>query len=126
MKLKRIIALSGVALLVLLYIVTFISAIFTSEAAPGPFKACVMATFAIPVFLYAYLLIYKLTKERSERAKKELEEAIRNSDEDSDECVKSPDFDTSGESVEPSPAIIAHDLEHDEIDGEGSDSCDDE
>lgn len=77
MKLKRIVAISGVVVLALLYIVTFISAMFTSKAAPELFRACVAATFAVPVFMYAYLLIYKLTKQRSEAAKKELDDAIQ-------------------------------------------------
>ena len=78
MKLKKIIALSGVAVLVLLYIITFISAITTSPASPELFKACIMATFAVPVLLYAFLLVYKLSKDHADAAKKELDEAIKN------------------------------------------------
>lgn len=87
MKLKKILALAGVAILALLYIITLISAIFTSPMAPQLFKACVLATFVLPIFLYGYLLIYRLMKERADKTKKELDESIRNG---SDEPPVSP------------------------------------
>ena len=77
MNFKKIISFAAIALLLLLYIATFISAIFTTPVTPELFKVCVLATFVIPVFLYAYLLIYKLMKDRAEAAKEEINEAIR-------------------------------------------------
>lgn len=84
MKLKRIIALAGVVILGLLYIATFISAILTTPATPGMFKACVFATIAIPVMMYGYLLIYKLSKNRAEANKKEFNETIKKQSETAD------------------------------------------
>lgn len=78
MKTKRIIAIAGVAILVLLYIVTFISAIFTSTATPGLFRACFIATFAVPIIMYAFLLVHKVSKDRAEAARRELDEALKN------------------------------------------------
>lgn len=77
MNLKKILALAGVAILALLYAITLISALFTSPAAPHLFKACVLATLVVPVFLYGYLLIYRLMKERADAAKKDIDEKIR-------------------------------------------------
>ncbi len=71
---KRIIAIVGVVILVLLYIVTLISAITTSPQTPELFKACVLATIVVPVFIYGYLLIYKVLKDRAEDSKIEFPE----------------------------------------------------
>ena len=76
MTMKRIIAIIGIAILVLLYIATFISAIFTTPAAPQMFKACIYATIVVPVLFYGYLLIYKVIKQRSEDNNKELNDTI--------------------------------------------------
>ncbi len=76
MTFKRIVAIIGIAILVILYIVTLISAIFTTPATPELFKACVYATVIVPVLFYAYLLIYKVLKQRSEDSKKEMDEAL--------------------------------------------------
>lgn len=61
-KVKRILAISCAVFLLLLYIITFIAGITTSPAQPGLFKACIYSTFVLPVFIYAYLLIYRLLK----------------------------------------------------------------
>ncbi|WP_343209886.1 hypothetical protein [Anaerolentibacter hominis] len=65
-KLKRILALTGVILLCGLYVATLISAIFSTPATAGLFKACLFSTFFIPVFLYAILLIYRLTHKKDD------------------------------------------------------------
>lgn len=77
MKLKKILALAGVAILALLYIITLISALLTSPATPQLFKACILASFVVPVFLYGYLLIYRLMKERADAAKRDIDEKIK-------------------------------------------------
>ena len=59
-KLKQILALTGAVLLVCMYLATLIF------AAPGLFKASVAATILIPVLLYAFILITRLLKDRSD------------------------------------------------------------
>lgn len=76
MNIKRIIAILGIVILAVLYIATFVAALLTTPAAPQMFKACVYATVAIPVIMYAYLLIYKLVKNKSEASKKEFNDTI--------------------------------------------------
>lgn len=61
-RFKQILAIGCVAFLLLLYIITFIAGITTSPAQPGLFKACIYSTIVLPIFIYAYLLIYKLLK----------------------------------------------------------------
>lgn len=86
MNLKRIIAILGIAVLALLYIATLVSAILATPATNELFKACLYATIVVPVLLYGYLLVYKLSKQRAEASKKELEETFaRMTDAKSDE-----------------------------------------
>ena len=65
-KVKQILAISCAVFLLLLYVITFIAGITTSPAQPGLFKACIYSTFVLPVFIYAYLLIYRLLKNDKE------------------------------------------------------------
>lgn len=69
---KRIIAIIGVLLLVLMYVATLISAIFTTPYTPQLFKACVYATLIVPVICYGYILMYRVLKARNENMKKNL------------------------------------------------------
>lgn len=63
-KMKRISAITGVIILVGLYLLTFISALFTTPATAGLFKVSVFCTVFIPLMLYAYLLVYRLLKNK--------------------------------------------------------------
>ena len=67
-KAKRILALAGAVLLICMYVCTLIFALIDSPAAGGLFKASVAATILIPVLLYAYLLVARLLKNRSDDA----------------------------------------------------------
>ena len=58
---KRVLAISGIVLLVALYVITFILALFSkNNAYEGFFNASVYMTFVIPALLYVYTMIYKL------------------------------------------------------------------
>lgn len=59
-KIKRIIALAGVILLVGMYVLTLISGIMVTPYTQSLFKGCIAATIIIPVFLYAYKLVYEV------------------------------------------------------------------
>lgn len=58
---KRIIAISGIVLLVLLYVITLVAAVADSTAKMDFFRASVAATILIPVLLYIYIGVYKWT-----------------------------------------------------------------
>ena len=61
---KRILALTGAILLLLMYMSTLIFALMDSPAATGFLKAYIAATILIPVLLYGYILIARLLKGR--------------------------------------------------------------
>ena len=65
LKLKRIGALALVVILLALYITTFILAFLKSPTAQKLFQVSAIATIALPVTLYGYMLIYKYLKNRN-------------------------------------------------------------
>lgn len=59
---KQIVALMGVILLVALYIITLLVAIFAPESSGHLFQACLMATVFVPILIWVYVWMYgKLT-----------------------------------------------------------------
>ena len=50
--------MTGVVLLVLLYVVTLFAAIFGSKAADSLFQLCLFATIALPLVLWIYIWIF--------------------------------------------------------------------
>lgn len=66
MKGKRILAVIGVILLILLYVSTLIFALMKSPHWYDFFRASVGATILVPVLLFAYSLIYRLLKKDRE------------------------------------------------------------
>lgn len=65
-KLKKILAIAGVVILVGMYAMTFITALFATESAHSMFLASIGATIIVPVFLYAYMLIYRVVYKNKE------------------------------------------------------------
>ena len=64
-KIKRFGALALVVILISLYITTFILAFIKSPTAQKLFQVSAIATIALPVTLYGYMLIYKYLKNRN-------------------------------------------------------------
>lgn len=60
---QRIIALIGVVILLLLYVVTLISAITTSPKTPELFKMCIGASILLPIMFWLYIRFAKLFME---------------------------------------------------------------
>lgn len=69
-KVKRIAALCGVIVLVSLYVVTAVSAFFTTPFTAGLFKASLFSTIAVPCLLYAFMLVYRVLKKHNEEMNK--------------------------------------------------------
>ena len=65
-KFKRIFALTGAILLILLYVSTLVFAFIDHPASMGLLKAAVACTILLPVLLYAYALVYKATRKEDE------------------------------------------------------------
>ena len=60
MKASQIMALIGVIVLVLMYIVTLILGIINHYQATNLFKLSVFATFIVPILIYVFLMFHKL------------------------------------------------------------------
>ena len=59
---KQIFAIIGIVVLVLLYIITLLAAVFDSSATHGLFASCLLATVAVPLLIWIYTWMYgKLT-----------------------------------------------------------------
>lgn len=63
-KLKRLLALIGAILLIVLYVSTLIFSLMNSELAHGLLKASIFCTIAVPVILYACMLAYRVLRGR--------------------------------------------------------------
>lgn len=58
-KVKRIAAIIGIALILSLYVLSFISALIATPYSHGLFLASVFSTIVIPILLWWFLTIYK-------------------------------------------------------------------
>ena len=61
-KTKRILALIGAILLLLLYVVAFVATVLDHTSDMRYWKAAVAATIIIPVLIWAYSFVYRLLK----------------------------------------------------------------
>ena len=55
---KRIAALTAVVLLVAMYVITLIAAIFDSSASGILFRACLICTIVVPVMAWGFIWLY--------------------------------------------------------------------
>lgn len=63
---KQVVAIIGIVLLVLMYIVTLIAAIADSSASGRLFWMCLYATIVIPILIWIYTWMYgKLTQKHT-------------------------------------------------------------
>lgn len=63
---KQVVAMIGIILLVLLYVVTLIAAIVDRSASGRLFWVCLYATVAIPILIWIYTWMYgKLTRKHT-------------------------------------------------------------
>lgn len=63
---KKIACIIGVIILVGLYLLSLISAIFYKQGFQKIFNAAIYSTFIIPVLLYAMMLIYKVLSKKED------------------------------------------------------------
>ncbi len=67
-KAKRILALVGAILLIIMYLITLILAIFASPATKGMLMAAIGCTIVLPCLLYGMMLIAKVLDNRNQDA----------------------------------------------------------
>ncbi len=65
-KIKRILAMAGILLLVTMYLSTLVCAILDTGDTMFLFRASVMCTVLVPVLLWGYTVIYRLSKGNQE------------------------------------------------------------
>ncbi len=70
---KRILAVLGIILLVMMYLATLLLALFDLSSGMVMFKASVMCTVLVPLLIWGYTVIYRLAKGKE---KTELEETL--------------------------------------------------
>lgn len=70
-KFKRIFALLGAILLILLYVSTLVFAFIDHSASMGLLKASIACTILLPVLLYAYALVYKASRKEDDDSETE-------------------------------------------------------
>lgn len=65
-KKQRIAAMTGVVLLVLLYLATLLCAVFNFDGTGRMFAACMYATIGLPILLWIYIGLYgKVTHKKT-------------------------------------------------------------
>ena len=79
-KVKQILAILGIVVLLSLYVITLVCAIVDNSNTMRMFQASIVASFIIPVLIWAYGFIYRLIKKSSndaEEATKKNKESLK-------------------------------------------------
>ena len=66
---KRILALAGVVLILLMYGCTMFFAIFDNSETMSMFKASLVTTILVPILLWVYTFIFKLVSKKDDSNK---------------------------------------------------------
>lgn len=69
MKLRRFFAIAGIVILAGMYIATLIFSLLQGEMAAALFRASLICTIVIPVFIYIYTMIFKNMKNKRDSYK---------------------------------------------------------
>ena len=65
-KVKRIAAIIGLVLIVSMYLISFLSALFATEYSYGLFMASIFCTIVIPIMIYLFIAVYKIVHKNDE------------------------------------------------------------
>ena len=66
-KVKQILAILGIVVLLSLYVITLVCAIVDNSNTMRMFQASIVASFIIPVLIWAYSFVYKMVKKNHEQ-----------------------------------------------------------
>jgi amino acid permease len=80
-KVKRIAAIIGIVLILSMYLISFLSALFASKYSHGLFLASVFSTIVIPIMIWWFLTIYKWVHKNDNTINPEEDPAGNNSKE---------------------------------------------
>lgn len=76
-KTKRVLAMIGVCILLLCYVMSFITAITATESSHNWFIASIGATIFIPAVFYAYSILHRVSRQKSEESRRREEAYLR-------------------------------------------------
>ncbi|MDF2907052.1 MAG: putative rane protein [Herbinix sp.] len=65
-KVKRTAAIIGLILIVSMYLISFLSALFATEYSYGLFMASIFCTIVIPIMIYLFIAVYKMVHRKDE------------------------------------------------------------
>lgn len=66
MNMKRVLAISGIVLLVAMYVITLIMALLDKSSTTSWFYASLFCTMVVPVLLWVYIRAYELTRRKKD------------------------------------------------------------
>ena len=66
-RIKKILAWTGIIVLVLLYLVTFLLGVFGNPHTQNMLKACIVLTVVIPVLIYAMMMLAKILSRKHDQ-----------------------------------------------------------
>ena len=66
-KVKQILAILGIVVLLSLYVITLVCAIVDNSNTMRMFQASIVASFIIPVLIWAYSFVYKMVRKNHEQ-----------------------------------------------------------
>lgn len=69
MKLKRFFAITGIIVLAGMYLATLVFSLIQGEVAAALFRASLICTIVVPVFIYIYTMIFKNMRDRRDSYK---------------------------------------------------------
>lgn len=55
---RQVVAIAGIVLLVLMYLITLVAAIADNSASASLFRICLLGTFVIPLIIWLYTWMY--------------------------------------------------------------------
>ncbi|WP_051437733.1 hypothetical protein [Eubacterium xylanophilum] len=73
-KSVRVMAVAGIVILLLLYVVTFVAALTTSPQSPGLFKMSIGASILLPIIFWVYMRLAMRVSKGARDGAKELAE----------------------------------------------------
>lgn len=76
-KTKRVLAMIGVCILLLCYVMSFITAITATESSHNWFIASIGATIFIPAVFYAYSILHRVSRQKSAESRRREEAYLR-------------------------------------------------
>ncbi len=83
-KFRRIGAAAVIVLLLSMYLICLIAAVSGSESAKLIFRVTLGMTVAVPVLLYALILLLRLGKNKEQKAQDLIDASLKNAEEDPD------------------------------------------